>query len=279
MSKPLSVATKIALAGSNAIPCVGFGVYQSGAGKEAQDAVKWALDAGYRHIDTATVYRNEGDVGIALKNSQIPREEVFITTKLHQRDQGYDSAIAALETSLTKLQLSYVDLYLIHSPLPGKERRLASWKALEELHRAGKAKHIGVSNYGVKHLEELMAHCEIKPVVNQVEITPYLQRQDIVDYCKKHDILIESYSPLTQGIKLQDKPLVAVAEKHKKTTSQVLIRWAIQKGYVPLPKSVTKSRIISNADVFDFTLNDEDMAALDALDEHLVTEWDPTICE
>ncbi|SAM05242.1 hypothetical protein [Absidia glauca] len=275
----LSVASTLKLSRTSTIPCVGFGVYESGLGKETQNAVHWALEAGYRHIDTATVYRNEKDVGLAVKNSGIPREDIFVTTKLQESDQGYESTLSALETSLAKLKMDYVDLYLIHSPLRGKKLRLDSWKALEELKRSGKAKNIGVSNFGVHHLQQLLDHCEIKPAVNQIEITPYLQRNDIAKFCQEHDILIEAYSPLTRGEKLQDAPLVSVAEHYNKSTAQVLIRWALQKGYVPLPKSVTKSRIVSNADVFDFTLSEEDMAVLDSLDEHFVTEWDPTVCE
>ncbi|KAI8334685.1 Aldo/keto reductase [Chlamydoabsidia padenii] len=277
--KLLSVASKVKLSDSSTIPCIGFGVYECGIGKETQQAVRWALEAGYRHIDTATVYHNEQDVGLALKNSDIPREDIFVTTKLHQTDQGYETTLTALEKSLAKLKMDYVDLYLIHSPLRGKKLRLESWKALEELKRSGKAKHIGVSNYGVHHLQELLDHCQIKPEVNQVEITPYLQRNDIAKFCQQNNILVEAYSPLTRGEKLQEKSLLALAEKHKKSTAQILIRWSLQKGYVPLPKSVTKSRIIGNADVFDFTLSDEDMATLDKLDEYYVTEWDPTVCD
>ncbi|KAL1932793.1 hypothetical protein VTP01DRAFT_8471 [Rhizomucor pusillus] len=276
MASPTGLTSKRKLNDGNEIPVIGFGVYNAKPGNETEQAVKWALETGYRHIDTAKCYYNEESVGKALKESGIPREEIFVTTKLWDDSHGTEKAVAALETSLKKLGLDYVDLYLIHSPTPGKELRLESWKALEKLKKEGKIKSIGVSNYGVHHLKELLEACTVKPVVNQIEVTPYLARTQIEKFCEKHDILIEAYSPLTMGEKLKDEKLVKIAEKYGKSTAQILIRWSLQKKYIPLPKSVHKERIESNAQVFDFEISEEDMKTLDSFDEYFVTEWDPT---
>ncbi|CAO3627813.1 unnamed protein product [Cunninghamella echinulata] len=210
--------------------------------------------------------------------SGIPRDQIFVTTKLWDTDHGYEKTKQALQTSLDKLGLDYVDLYLIHSPLPGKELRVASWKALEELKEAGKIKSIGVSNYGVHHLKELLDNCTVKPVINQIEITPYLRRDDIETYCQEHDIIIETFSPLTMGLKLNEKVLIDIGKQYSKSSAQVLIRWAIQRGYIPLPKSVTPNRIKSNSELFDFILSEKDMTILNNLNEDFVTEWNPTTC-
>ncbi|KAI9306230.1 2,5-didehydrogluconate reductase [Cunninghamella echinulata] len=278
MSDLVSVSSTIKLNDGNSIPCVGFGVYQSEAGFETENAVLCALKDGYRHIDTASCYYNEESVGLAIKKSGIPRDQIFVTTKLWDTDHGYEKTKQALQTSLDKLGLEYVDLYLIHSPLPGKELRLASWKALEELKEAGKIKSIGVSNYGVHHLKELLDNCTVKPVINQIEITPYLRRDDIETYCQEHDIIIETFSPLTMGLKLNEKELIDIGKQYSKSSAQVLIRWAIQRGYIPLPKSVTPNRIKSNSELFDFTLSEKDMTTLNSLNEDFVTEWNPTTC-
>ncbi|KAF9353957.1 hypothetical protein BGX34_011282 [Mortierella sp. NVP85] len=259
------------------IPVLGLGVYQSTAGSEAENAVRWALEAGYRHIDTATVYENEESVGDAIRKSGIPREDIFVTTKLTEDDQGYESAIAALELSLKKLGLDYVDLYLIHAPLCGSESRWESWKAFQELVKQGKVKSIGVSNYGVHHLEELLGNNpEIPPAVNQIELHPWLIRPDIIQYCRENNIAVEAYSPLCQAIKLKDTKVKAIADKYNKSPAQVLIRWSLQNGNIVIPKSAKKERIEENADVFDFNLANEDMAILDAMNEGFVCEWDPT---
>ncbi|KAG0173515.1 hypothetical protein DFQ28_008213 [Apophysomyces sp. BC1034] len=271
MTSITNVASKRRLNDGNEIPCVGFGVYNSNPGQETEQAVLWALEAGYRHIDTATIYGNEASVGKAIAESGLPREMIFITTKLWNSSQGYEETIAACEKSLKLLGTDYVDLYLIHSPSPGKELRLASWKALEKLKREGKIKSIGVSNYGKHHLQELLECCTIKPA-----ITPYLARPDIEDFCKENDILIEAYSPLTMGEKLNEQTLQSIAKKYKKSTAHTLLRWSLQHGYVPLPKSVRQERIISNTQVFDFDIEKSDMDTLDSLDEYFVTEWDPT---
>ncbi|ORZ26340.1 aldo/keto reductase [Lobosporangium transversale] len=266
------------LSNARQIPRLGLGVYQAAPGKETENAVLWALQAGYRHIDTATIYDNEASVGNAIRKSGIPREQIFVTTKLTEDDQGYESAIAALELSLEKMGLDYVDLYLIHSPLCGSELRTKSWKALETLVEQGKAKSIGVSNYGVHHLKELLgSNPTIRPVVNQIEVHPWLIRQDIISFCESQDIAVEAYSPLCQAVKLQDPTLAKLATKYSKSPAQILIRWSLQKGFIVIPKSAKKERIEQNADVFDFDIADGDMAVLDSMNENFVTEWDPTV--
>ncbi|KAF9206467.1 hypothetical protein BGZ49_002387 [Haplosporangium sp. Z 27] len=254
------------------IPLLGFGVYRIEAGKAAEDA------AGYRHIDTAAGYHNEANVGDAIRKSGIPREEVFVTTKLFDRDHGYDSAIAACELSLEKLGLDYIDLYLIHSPNPGPELRAESWKALQKMVALGKVKSIGVSNYGVRHLKELLSsNPTVRPVINQIEVHPWLARREIISFCESQNIAIEAYSPLSRGHKLQDPVVNKIAAKYSKSAAQILIRWSLQKGYIAIPKSSHKERIEQNADVFDFELADEDMDVLDSLDEDYVSGWNPTI--
>ncbi|KAF8934832.1 hypothetical protein CPC16_002026 [Podila verticillata] len=263
------------LLGSGAkIPLLGFGTYLLEPGKQAEETVLWALHSGYRHIDTATFYRNEVSVGNAIRQSGIPREDIFVTTKLFNNDHGYDKAIAAANLSLEKLGLEYVDLYLIHSPQPGPELRAESWKALETLVEQGKVKNIGVSNYSVAHLKELLAsNPRIKPAVNQVEIHPWLARKDIVKFSTEHDIVIEAYSPLSRGHRLQDPTVIKVGEKYNKSAAQVLIRWSLQHGNVVIPKSSDKERIVQNADVFNFELSEDDMRILDNLNDNYVSDY------
>ncbi|KAF9215281.1 hypothetical protein BGZ59_001814 [Podila verticillata] len=238
--------------------------------------------AGYRHIDTAASYNNEVSVGNAIRKSGISREQIFVTTKLYDDDHGFEKALEACELSLEKLGLEYIDLYLIHSPLPGGELRNESWNALQKLVAQGKVKSIGnlltlfvagVSNYGVHHLKELLgSNPTIRPVV-----TPWNTRTDIVSFCESQHIAVEAYSPLSQGHKLQDPTLLKIAAKYSKSPAQVLIRWSLQKGYIVIPKSANKGRIEQNADVFDFDLADGDMNVLDSLNVNFVTEWDPTV--
>ncbi|KAG0032846.1 hypothetical protein BGZ81_010008, partial [Podila clonocystis] len=208
----------------------------------------------------------------------IPREQIFVTTKLYDDDQGFEKALEACELSLEKLGLDYIDLYLIHSPLMGAELRNESWNALQKLVAQGKVKSIGVSNYGVHHLKELLgSNPTIRPVVNQIEVTPFNTRTDIVSFCESQHIAVEAYSPLCQGHKLQDPTLLKIATKYSKSPAQVLIRWSLQKGFIVIPKSANKDRIEQNADVFDFDLADGDMNVLDSLNENYVAEWDPTV--
>lgn len=258
------------------IPRLGLGVYRAAAGAEARNAVLWALEAGYRHVDTAAFYGNEADVGRAIRESGIAREDVFVTTKLWNEDHGYDAALAAFDASLERLGFDYVDLYLIHWPVP--DLRLESWRALERLYGEGRARAIGVSNYMVQHLEELLAHCTVVPAVNQIELSPWSwrSRRDVVELCRAQGIALEAYSPLTKGRRLDDPTLRSVAERVGRTPAQVLIRWALQRDLIVIPKSTNRGRIRENADVFDFELPAAEMERLEALDEGLVTGWDPT---
>lgn len=256
------------------IPIIGLGVYQTASGGETVRAVRDAIEMGYRHIDTAKAYDNERDVGRAVKESGVPREEIFITTKLWNSDHGYDSTKRAFDESRRQLGMSHIDLYLIHWPVEGL--RSESWRAMVELLERGDCRAIGVSNYTISHLEELLASSPVIPAVNQVEFSPFLYQRDLLGFCRDKGIQVEAYSPLTQGKKLKHPTLVAQAKKYGKTPAQVLIRWAIEHELVVIPKSARRSRIEENADVFDFNINPDDLAALDGLDEGFRTCWDPT---
>jgi len=256
------------------MPRLGFGVYGIASGGACLRAVSDALEVGYRHIDTATFYGNESDVGRAVRESGIPRERLFVVTKLWSSDQGYASAVSACELSLSRLGMDYIDLYLIHWPEPGK--RLDSWRALVELRARGKCKSIGVSNYTVAHLQELMNDSDVVPAVNQIEFSPFLYQRQLLEFCRAHGIQVEAYCPLTRGKKLHDPTLGAIARKHAKTPAQVLLRWALQHDVVIIPKSQHRARITENADLYGFTLDPKDMSALDRLDEDFRTCWDPT---
>jgi len=269
-----ALATRAQLNDGSRMPWVGLGAYRIASGKPCVQAVRHALSVGYRHIDTATFYGNEEDVGRAVRESGIAREEVFVVTKLWNSDQGYASAIAACRESLAKLRLDYIDLYLIHWPEPRK--RLDSWRALVELRKQGKCRSIGVSNYTIAHLAELMAHSDVVPSVNQVEFSPFLFQRELLDFCRSRGIQLEAYCPLTRGQKLGDPVLRAVAGRYGKTPAQILLRWALQHEVVVIPKSAHPARIEENAALFDFTLEKHDMAALDALHANFRACWDPT---
>ena len=256
------------------MPRLGLGVYQSAPGQVTQKAVEYALKIGYRHIDTARIYNNESDVGTALRKSGIKREDVFITTKLWNSDHGYDSAPRACDASLKRLGLKYLDLYLIHWPV--QEIRNESWQALTQLLKEGKCRSIGVSNYTIQHLTELLEDAETVPMVNQVEFSPFLYQKKLLEYCEQNKIQLEAYSPLTQGEKLNHPNIEQIAKKHDKTTAQVLIRWSLQHSLVTIPKSVRQERIKENSQVFDYNLTTEDMKILDSLDENFRNSWDPT---
>ncbi len=255
------------------IPSVGLGVFRSPKGKATFDAVTHALNYGYRHFDTAAVYGNEGDVGSAIKKSFVPRSEVFITTKLWNGDQGYDSTLVAFEQSLQTLDLDYIDLYLMHFPVP--QFRLESWRAMEEIYRRGKVKAIGVSNFLPHHLEELIQNCRIVPMVNQIEAHPFQTQVPTREICQKYDIIVSAYSPLVKAQKMNHPVLVQVAKEHNKSIAQILIRWSIQRNMVPLPKSNTPSRILENSQVFDFSLSDTQLESLDNLNQDTYTGWSP----
>ncbi len=247
------------------MPWFGLGVYKVEEGEQVVNSVKWAIEAGYRSIDTAALYQNEEGVGQAIKESGVPREELFITTKVWNSDQGYDTTLQAFDQSLSKLGLEYVDLYLVHWPVKGKYKD--TWKALEKLHADGKVRAIGVSNFQIHHLEDLLADATVRPVVNQVELHPLLSQVELRNYCKEQGIQIEAWAPLAQGRLLDNSTLQTIADKHGKSIAQVLLRWDIQSGIVTIPKSINKERIVQNADIYDFELSDEEMKQIDDLNE------------
>jgi 2,5-diketo-D-gluconate reductase A len=248
-----------------AIPQLGFGVFQVPA-DETQRAVESALEVGYRHIDTAAIYRNEEGVGAALAASGLRREELFVTTKVWNSEQGYDPTLAACDESLGKLGLDAVDLYLIHWPLPKGELFLDTWRALEEIKDDGRSRSIGVSNFRVKDLERLLAAAEQQPTINQIELHPYLQQAELRAWHAEHEIASEAWSPIAQGEALGDETVATVAAHHERSAAQVILRWHLQLGNVVIPKSVTPERIKENFELFDFELSDDDMAALARLD-------------
>lgn len=249
------------------MPQLGFGVWQV-PDDEAERAVATALEAGYRSIDTAAVYGNEEGTGRAVAASGVPREEVFVTTKLWNSDQGYDSTLRAFDTSLAKLGLEYVDLYLIHWPVPARGKFVDTYKAFEKLYAEGRVRAIGVSNFLPEHLERLAAETSVIPAVNQIELHPHLQQHTAREYHAEQGIATEAWSPLGQGKGLLEVPaIVAIAQKHNRTPAQIVLRWHLQQGNIVIPKSVTPSRIRENIDVFDFSLDAEDLAAIGALNE------------
>ena len=255
------------------IPVVGLGTWKSQPGEATYNAVLDSINAGYRHIDTARAYDNESDVGRAIKNADVDRKELFITTKLWNKDQGYDTAIEACEKSLARLGCDYIDLYLIHWPL--KDKRNDSWKAFIDLQERGLCRSIGVSNFTIQNLEELENKFGVIPAANQVEFHPYYYQKDLLEYCNSKNIIIEAYSPLVHAKRMDEERLVAISEEMSKTPAQILIRWAMQRGMVVLPKSVNENRIIENFAVFDFEIPNSLMKRLDELDETFVTCWDP----
>lgn len=247
------------------MPWFGLGVFKVQEGSEVVESVKAALKNGYKSIDTAAVYGNEEGVGQAIKEAGVPREELFITTKVWNADQGYETTLQAFETSMDKLGLDYLDLYLIHWPVAGKYKE--TWKALEKLYKDGRVRAIGVSNFHVHHLKDLMADAEIKPMVNQVEYHPHLAQTELLQFCKAEGIQMEAWSPLKQGELLSEPTIVGIAEKHGKSPAQVILRWDLQNEVVTIPKSIKEHRIIQNADIFDFELTAEDMDVLNGLNK------------
>lgn len=254
------------------IPCVGFGTWQTPDGETAVNSVKCAIRDGYRHIDTAAAYGNEVSVGKAIRESGIPREELFVTSKLWNAERGYETTLRAFDKTLSDLGLDYLDLYLIHWPASSHlfdnwtEINLATWKAMTELYKAGKIRAIGVSNFLVHHIEPLM-ETEVKPMVNQIEFHPGMMQKEIVKFCNDNNILVEAWSPLGSGRVLSDERLTAIAEKYGKSVAQLCIRWCLQNNTLPLPKSVTPSRITDNTKVFDFEISHEDMTFINGFEK------------
>jgi len=270
----LSLNSTFELNNGEEIPIIGLGTYGI-SGKFASQAVKWALELGYRLIDTATIYGNERVIGKAIKNSNIKREELFITTKVWNTDQGYDKTFEAFETSLKKLNMSYVDLYLIHWPVTGL--RGETWRALEKIYEEKRAKVIGVSNFTINHLKELMENSETIPGINQVDFSPFLYQKNLLKFCEQHKIIVEAYSPLTRGRKLDHTKLKTISEKYGKTPAQILLRWGIQQGIIQIPKSGNKQHLQENIDIFNFKLTEKDMEMLNSLNENFRVADNPNI--
>ena len=246
------------------MPYFGLGVYLSKDGKEVANAVKWALQEGYRHIDTASIYKNEEGVGQGIRESAVDRKELFVVSKVWNNDQGYESTIKSYEASLKRLHLDYLDLYLVHWPVKGKYRE--TWRAMEYLYKHKGVRAIGVSNFMQHHLEDLISSSEIVPMVNQMEFHPYLVQQELIDFCNKNTIQYEAWSPLMQGHIFELDMMKDLAAKYNRTIAQIVLRWNLQKGIVTIPKSVKKERIRANADIFDFELAAGDVKKLEQLD-------------
>lgn len=269
----LNLKSTITMNNGIKIPRLGFGVYRAAQGDETKNAVLNALEVGYRHIDTASAYGNEESVGEAIKESGLKREEIFLTTKLFNSDMRAHRQMDAFKESLDRLKVDYVDLYLIHWPVPGVY--LESWKVLEEIYNKGLAKAIGVSNFLQHHLDDVIAHGSIVPAANQVEFSPLWQDNLLIQYCREKNIAFEAWGPLAAGELIGDRTTGDIGAKYGKTGSQVILRWMLQKNIIVFPKTVHKSRMIENADIFDFELSDEDKAIIDNMNRHRRTGPDP----
>jgi diketogulonate reductase-like aldo/keto reductase len=280
----LNQDSKVVLNNGVQMPVIGFGVFRLAEGEEVYNAVKNALSVGYRLIDTASQYKNEEGVGRAIRESGIPREEIFVTTKLWNTDQGYESALRAIDVSLGKLGLDYVDLYLVHWPTATGElrkgesinRREETWRAMEEIYKSGKAKAIGVSNYMINHLEEMKKYQTIPPAVNQFEFHPFLYLAELLSYCKQNNIAVEAHSPFFDLKGADNEVIQKIAQKYGKTWAQVVLRWSIEHGAVPIPKSAHLKHMKENLEVFDFEISSEDMQALNKLSQNFHARVDPT---
>ncbi|WP_251554116.1 aldo/keto reductase [Neobacillus muris] len=270
---PTSLTDTTKLHNGVEMPWFGLGVFKVKEGSEVVESVKAAIKNGYRSIDTAAIYQNEEGVGQGIRESGVPREELFVTSKVWNSDQGYESALKAFDTSLQKLGLDYLDLYLIH--WPGKTKFKETWKALEKLYKDGRVRAIGVSNFKIHHLDELLKDAEIQPMVNQVEYHPHLTQKDLLAYCQNHGIQLEAWSPLKQGQLLDDSTIKEIAAKYGKTPAQVILRWDLQTKVVTIPKSIKEHRIIENANIFDFELSEDDMNKIDALNKNERVGSDP----
>ncbi|KXN91004.1 2,5-diketo-D-gluconic acid reductase A [Leucoagaricus sp. SymC.cos] len=271
----LTIESTVRLSSGYEIPRLGFGVYQISKA-ETKASVLEALRSGYRHIDTAQLYKNEEEVGQAIKESDVPREQIYVTTKMMSNGKDYDSASKAIDESLKKLQMDYVDLFLIHEPLAGANVRHAIWRALVHAKQSGKIRDIGVSNFNINHLEEIKQAGLELPSINQIELHPLDQQRPIVEWCDRHKIVVEAYCPLIRG-QFNILPLQDLAQKYHKDPAQILVRWSLQRGFIPLPRSSKLARIHSNANVYGFELTSEDVASLDRLDKGTegAISWNP----
>lgn len=260
----ISLDTTVSLHGNVNIPLLGFGTFKVKDGEDVEQAVTTALELGYRHIDTAMIYRNEEGVGRAVAESGTDRSEIFVTTKVWNSDQGYEPTLAGIDASLERLGMDYVDLYLVHWPKP--ENTVETWRAMEEIQETGKARAIGVSNFLTHHLDLLLEYANVIPSINQIQFHPHLQSPDLVEYCDERGIVIEAWGPLKQGLIMDDPELSAIASSHGVNVPQVVLRWMLQRGIVAIPKSVTPSRIAENADLYGFELSSEEMDTINAMD-------------
>jgi methylglyoxal/glyoxal reductase len=260
-----NIFDKIKLHNGVEMPVLGLGVYKVEEGTQIEETIHSAFDLGYRLIDTASFYNNEEGVGRAIRNSNIPREKLFITTKVWNSEQGYDNTLQAFDRSMEKLGLEYLDLYLVHWPVKGMF--LETWRALEKLYHEGRVKAIGVSNFKIHHLQDLLDHCKEKPVINQVELHPLLTQAELRNYCYQNDIAVEAWSPLSRGRFLDDSVLLSIANRYGKTPAQIILKWHLQHKIIPIPKSVTPSRLKENAEVFDFQLSQQEMEEIDGLNK------------
>ncbi len=263
---PIQLSSRVALHNGVEMPRFGLGVYKVAAGDEVEQSVRAALNYGYCSIDTAAFYQNEDGVGRAIRESGVERNKLFVTTKVWNNDQGFESTLRAFEQSRKRLLLDYIDLYLIHWPVT--EKFSETWRALEKLYDDGLVRAIGVSNFHIHHLNQLFKTCKIRPMVNQVEYHPYLAQVDLRTFCEQHQIQMEAWSPLMRGKVLDDETIKEIASKYGKTTAQVVLRWDLQHGVITIPKSTHEQRIRSNADIFDFELTDEEMNSIDALNRN-----------
>jgi len=276
----MNLQSQVKMLDGNTIPIMGYGVWEISR-EETYNCVLCALRIGYRQIDSARWYENEAECGQAIKaflkeNPQVSREDICFTTKL-MFNNGLEDAREAIRTSIKDCGLEYIDLYLIHAPIGGPQMRRESWEACVEAQKEGLIKSIGVSNYGVGHINEMLQYGDLPlPAVNQIDLHPFQTRVDLVKFCKKHNITLQAWAPLARGMRFDHPTVVKLAEKHSKTVAQILIRYSLQKGYIPLPKSANPERIQANADVFGFELSQDEMNELDGLDEQLLTDWDPT---
>ncbi|KAF2269258.1 Aldo/keto reductase [Lojkania enalia] len=280
-----SLNSRVKLNNGLSMPAIHLGVYLA-SGHEASKSVRWALETGYRGIDSAQMYHNEKESGQAIldflssdtNTNSLQREDIHFTSKLAS-NSAYDTARKAIKRSVEECGLGYIDLFLLHSPYGGKKARLESWRAIEDAIDDGEIKIGGVSNYGVKHLQELLqSKPRILPAVNQIEVHPFNTRSDITSFCQENGIVVEAYAPLVRAMRMKHPTITSLSKKYSCTPGQLLVRWSLQQGYVPLPKSVKKERIAENANIGDFAIDDDDMKVMDSLDEYLVTDWDPTNC-